>query len=158
MTTKLVTDSCVETTQLVLPQHANMLGSIFGGAMMEWIDIAAATAAFKHCRGVAVTASMDSLDFLAPVKVGHIVKLKASVNHTAKSSIEVGVKVFSEDPISEQSTHTASAYLTFVAIDKSGNPTPVPQIVPKTEDEKRRWEMALQRRKIRLERRARHSK
>ncbi len=157
MIKKTVGQSHVENTQLVLPQHANILGNVFGGSVMEWIDVTAGTAASRHSRRVAVTASIDSLDFLAPVKVGHIVTLKASVNYTARSSMEVGVKVISEDPITGESKHTASAYLTFVAIDEVGKPVPVPQIVPETEDEKRRWTMAQARHQARLSRRA-HSK
>jgi acyl-CoA hydrolase len=137
-------------TEIVLPTHANALGSIFGGQVMSWIDIAAAIAAGRHARKVVVTASIDALHFVAPIKVGHVVHIKAMVNFASRTSMEVGVRVDSEDPITGESHHTAKAYLTFVALDQHGRPTPVPQIVAETPEEKRRYDEAKKRREARV--------
>lgn len=141
--------SRVEMTQLVLPEHTNALSTIFGGQIMAWIDTAASICAFRHCRKYCVTASMDALDFISPVKLGHIVILQANVNFTGRTSIEVGVKVTSEDPLTGKKNHTASAYLTFVALDEKGKPTPVPPVLPETNTEKRWFEEARKRRETR---------
>ncbi len=152
MKPKSVRESTVEVTHLVLPSDANALGTIFGGRVMEWIDLAAAIAAKRHARQICVTASMDELDFIHPIKISHIVILKAAVNYTGKTSLEVGVRIEAEDPFTGERTHTASAYLTFVAIDKKGTPVSVPPVQPETEDEKRRYTEAETRRKRRLQR------
>lgn len=120
---------------------------------MAWIDLAAAICAQRHSRKVCVTASMDDLHFLAPVRAGDIVILKASVNCTHKTSMEVGVKVESENPLTGERKHTASAYLTFVAVDEEGKPVPVPSVLPETDDEKRRFKKADERRRERLKKR-----
>jgi acyl-CoA hydrolase len=143
-------DSSVTMTEMVLPSDTNALGTIFGGKIMNWIDIAGAIAAGRHARRVVVTASIDALHFLAPVKVGHIVHIRARVNASARSSVEVGVRVDSENPITGESTHTATAYATFVALDDHGRPTPVPPIVPETPEEKRRFDGAKKRRESRI--------
>ena len=143
----------VVMTELVLPQHTNAIGSIFGGVVMSWIDIAAAIAAQRYCRRACVTASVDDLHFLAPIKKGWIVHLKARVNYTSKTSMEIGVRVDSEDPMTGEKHHTSSAYLTFVALDTNGKPVKVPDLVPQTDDEKRRFEDAVKRRELRLRRR-----
>ena len=150
MTPKPPSESRVEMTELVLPEHTNALGTIFGGQIMAWIDTAAAICAFRHCRSMCVTASMDALDFISPVKLGHIVILRANANYTGKSSMEIGVKVMSEDPITGIQHHTSSAYLTFVAVDALGKPIPVPQVAPQTEEEKKWFEEGKQRRALRL--------
>jgi acyl-CoA hydrolase len=147
---KPVRESRVEMTEIVLPSHTNQLGTIFGGQLMAWIDIAAAIAASRHARGVCVTASLDALHFVAPVKLGHHVCLHASVNFTGTTSMEVGVRLESEDPTSGVRTHVATSYLTFVAIDPSGQPRPVPAVVPETTDERRRFANAQVRRAARL--------
>jgi acyl-CoA hydrolase len=144
-----------EFTHLVLPQDTNALGTIFGGRVMEWIDIAGAVVASRHCRMVAVTASMDDLHFISPIKLADIVILKASVNYTHKTSMEIGVRVEAEDPKSGDRRHTASAYLTFVALDEKGKPTEVPPVQPETADEKRRYKEAEKRREIRIQARPR---
>jgi acyl-CoA hydrolase len=118
---------------------------------MSWIDIAAAIAAQRHSQKQVVTASIDALHFVAPVKKGWIVNLKASVNYAAKSSMEIGVRVDAENPITGEKFHTASAYLTFVALDSNSKPTSVPKLIPETEDEKRRFQRAQQRRERRLQ-------
>src|SRR6476620_4127385 len=122
--TKSPQESSVIMTEIVLPSDTNALGTIFGGKVMSWIDIAGAIAAGRHARHVVVTASIDALHFLAPVKLGHVVHIKARVNFASRTSMEVGVRVDSENPISGETTHTSTAYATFVAIDDHGRPTP----------------------------------
>ncbi|MFP5519506.1 MAG: acyl-CoA thioesterase [Bdellovibrionia bacterium] len=150
---KLSSASRVVMTQLVLPSHTNSLGSIFGGTVMSWIDIAAAIAAQRHSNLEVVTASIDRLDFVAPVYKGWVVNLKASVNFTSKTSMEVGVRVDAENPKTGASFHTASAYLTFVGLGENGKPTLVPPVIPETADDQRRYQEAQQRRTLRLKNR-----
>lgn len=147
---KSVSSSQVVMTQLVLPSHTNSLNTIFGGTVMSWIDIAAAIAAQRHSNQVVVTASIDRLDFIAPIKKGWVVNLKASVNFASRTSMEVGVRVEAENPITSELFHTASAYLTFVAVDSAGKPTSIPDLVPETEIEQRRYKAAQKRREMRL--------
>jgi acyl-CoA hydrolase len=151
---KPVSASQVIMTQLVLPTHINAMGSIFGGTIMSWIDIAAAIAAQRHSNKEVVTASIDSLSFIAPVYKGWVVNLRASVNFTSKTSMEVGVRVDAENPKTGEVFHTASAYTTFVALGSNGKPTAVPELKLETEDEKRRFEAAKRRREQRLKNRA----
>jgi acyl-CoA hydrolase len=146
-------DDDVIMTELVLPSHTNALGTIFGGVVMSWIDIAGAIAAQRHCRNNVVTASIDDLAFVAAVKLGWFVQVKARVNFTSRTSMEIGVRVDAEDPKSGVWHHTASAYLTFVALDAHGKPTPIPALTPKTEEGKRRFSDAIKRREFRLKRR-----
>ncbi len=147
---KYVKDSQVEMTEIVFPNDANQLGSLHGGKLMLWIDIAAAIAASRHCNAVAVTASVDELNFLHPIRVGEVVTLRASVNRVYRTSMEVGVKVMSENFLSGEIKHANTAYLTYVLINKKGRPIPCPPIAPETEEEKRRYEDALKRREQRL--------
>jgi acyl-CoA hydrolase len=142
--------SAVIMTEIVLPSDTNAIGTIFGGKIMSWIDIAGAIAAGRHARRVVVTASIDALHFLAPVKVGHVVHIRAMVNFTSRTSMEVGVRVDSENPITGEETHTATAYTTFVALDDHGRPTPVPRLLPESPQEKRRFEEAKKRRESRV--------
>lgn len=148
-------DSRVEKTEVVLPSDANNLGTVFGGRVMEWIDIAAAVSAGRHCRGTVVTASMDDLHFLAPIKAGMVVILIAQVNYAGRTSVEVGVEVLSEDQRTGERTRCCHAYLTFVALDPKGKPVGVPALFPETAEERRRFEEARERRQFRLERRDR---
>lgn len=143
-------ESSVTMTEIVLPSDANALGTIFGGKVMAWIDIAAAIAAQRHARRIVVTASIDALNFLAPVKVGQVVHIRAIVNFAARTSMEVGVRVDSENMITGELVHTSTAYTTFVALDDHGRPTPVPPVLPQTPDEKRRFEAAKRRREVRI--------
>ncbi|GBD07437.1 putative acyl-CoA thioester hydrolase [bacterium HR21] len=145
--------SAVEMVHLVLPNHANQLGNLLGGQLMQWMDIAAALVAMRHAGKVCVTAAVDSISFLEPIRIGHIVHILASVNRAFRTSLEVGVKVFREDPINGTRTHAASAYLTFVAIDQYGKPLPVPPVEPQTDEEWRRWREAELRRQQRLQQR-----
>ncbi|MEZ5963227.1 MAG: acyl-CoA thioesterase [Planctomycetota bacterium] len=149
-----VSASRVEMTEIVFPNDANPLGNVMGGRVMHWIDICAAVAAGRHARTPVVTASVDQIDFHRPVRVGGVLVLYASVNYAGRTSMEIGVKVYNEDRASGQRSHVASAYLTFVSLDPdTGQPRPVPTIVPETEEEKRRFAEAKRRRDRRLERR-----
>lgn len=150
---KKVADSIVSMTELVLPNHTNQLGNLLGGQLMHWIDICAALAAAKHSQKVCVTASVDRIDFHHPIRLGNAVNLIASVNRAFKTSMEVGVKVFAENFLEGTHIHTNTAYLTFVSVDEQTKPVETFEIIPETEDEKRRFEEALQRRKTRLEKR-----
>lgn len=151
---KKASESAVEMTQIVLPEHANALGTVFGGQVAAWIDICAGVAAMRHARNIVVTASMDDLHFMAPAHVGEVMILKGHVNRAFGTSLEVGVRVEAENPLTGERRHTATAYLTFVALDAAGNRVPVPPLLPESEDEKRRYHQAEQRRRWRLERRA----
>jgi acyl-CoA hydrolase len=135
--------------EVVLPNDANPLGNLLGGRLMHFIDIAGAMAAHRHARSYVVTASMDHIDFLAPVHVGDLLILKSSVNRAFHTSMEVGVKVWVENYMTGTSRPVASAYLTFVAVDQHGNKLPVPPIVPETPEEKHRYADAERRREIR---------
>jgi len=147
--------SRVETAQIVLPGLTNVHGTIFGGILMEWIDGAAGIAAARHAGGLVVTASMDRLHFLRPVQLGEVVIVEAQVNFTARSSMEVGVRVFAENQLTRDRTQATRAYLTFVAVDELGRPREVAPLRPETADERRRFREARARRAVRLrERRA----
>jgi acyl-CoA hydrolase len=148
-----VKDSQVNMTQLVLPNDTNRLGNLLGGQLMHWIDLAAAIASSRHSKRVCVTASVDELNFLHPIRAGEVVLLKASVNRVFRTSMEVGVKVFSENLLTGSVQHANSAYLTFVSIDDDGKPVSSSQIEPEGKEELRRYEEALRRREERLQRR-----
>jgi acyl-CoA hydrolase len=137
-------------TEIVLPNDTNPLNALVGGRLMHWIDMAAAMAAHRHSRQYVVTASVDHLDFLVPVRVGDIVILRSSVNRVFNTSMEVGVKVWVENYHTDNNRHVSSAYLTFVAVDATGSKRlPVAPVIPETADEQRRYEGALRRREIR---------
>ena len=144
-------ESAVIMTEIVLPQHTNALGTIFGGTVMSWIDIAGAICAGKHARSDVVTASIDALHFIKPIKLGYFVELKASVNFTGTTSMEVGVRVDTENPKTGERFHNVSAYLTFVAVGADGKANPVPPLNPRTETDKRRNQAALLRRQSRIQ-------
>lgn len=150
---KPVSASKVEMTELVLPNDTNQLGNLLGGRLMHWVDIAAALAAARHSNRICVTASVDEMNFLGPVKLGQVVHLQASVNRAFNTSIEVGVRVSVEDVRSGDTRHVNTAYLTFVSIDEFGRPVPTNDVIAESEDEKRRFEAALARRENRLARR-----
>ena len=142
-------------TEMVLPSHTNALGSAFGGTIMSWIDICGAIAAQRHAQMPVVTASIDYLQFVKPVFTGWIVNLKASVNYVGKTSMEVGVRVDAENPRTGETFHTASAYLSFVALDSNKKPIQVSPLVVETDSEKRRNADAVKRRAARLKLRGR---
>jgi acyl-CoA hydrolase len=137
-------------SELALPNDANGFGNLLGGKIMHLVDLAGAIVAMKHCRNPVVTASVDHMDFIHPVKMGQLVRLRASVNRAFRTSMELGVKVWVEDLLTGEERHVSSAYLTFVAIDASGARVPVPPVIPETEEEKRRYEEAGGRREYRL--------
>lgn len=143
-------ESSVIMTEIVLPSESNALGTVFGGRIMSWIDIAGAIAAGRHARKIVVTASIDALHFLTPVKVGHVVLIQARVNFASNTSMEVGVRVDSENPITGERTHTSTAYTTFVALDENGCPSPVPPVIPQSPTDHRRFEEATKRRAARM--------
>jgi acyl-CoA hydrolase len=155
---RAVSESKVVMTELVLPQHTNAFGSIFGGTVMSWIDICAAIAAQRHSRLPVVTASVDALQFIAPVFKGWTVNLKASVNYAGRTSMEVGVRVDAENPRTGETFHTASAYLTFVALGDDLKPIEVPPVIAQTPEEKRRYKAAQIRRQHRLDLRSQTKK
>lgn len=139
----------VELTQLVLPQYTNAIGTIFGGQVAAWIDMCAAISAQRFCRTQVVTVSIDELHFRHPIQRGHIAIFRSSVNAAWKHSVEVGVRVEGEDPLTGERTHTASAYTTFVSL-VDGRPAPVPRLLSESVDEVRRYAEAELRRASRL--------
>ena len=151
MREKTPSSTRVEMTQIVMPTHTNGVGGVlFGGMLVQWIDVCAAVAAMRHSGGAAVTASIDRLDFLVPIRVGDVVVLQAQVNYAARTSMEVGCRVETEHPMTGQRRYTTKAYLTFVATDADGRPRPVPELVLETDAEKRRFREAAVRRAERL--------
>jgi acyl-CoA hydrolase len=151
---KKVSDSAISMTELVLPNHTNQLGNLLGGQLMLWIDICAALCAAKHNQGVCVTASVDSIDFHHPVRLGEAVTLHATVNRVFSSSLEVGVEVYAESFKEGTKLHTNTAYLTFVKVDGDGKPVMAINVIPETDEEKRRYDEALERRENRLKNRS----
>ena len=150
---KRVNDSIITMTELVLPNHTNQLGNLLGGQLMLWIDICAALCAAKHNQRVCVTASVDSIDFHHPVKLGDAVTLIATLNRVFSTSVEVGVKVYAESFKDGTRLHTNTAYLTFVGVDNDGKPVKAINLIPETDEEKRRYDEALTRRENRLKHR-----
>jgi acyl-CoA hydrolase len=142
---KTPSETSIEMRELVMPHHTNPQNTIFGGTVMSWIDIAAAMVAARHCGRPVVTAHIDDIDFIAPIKVGYHVLIQASLNYVGRTSMIVGVKVTSENPYTSERRTTTKAYLTFVALDDLGRPVAVPELNPETEDEIRRFENAKKR-------------
>jgi acyl-CoA hydrolase len=143
-------ESVVIMTELVLPNDTNYLGNLLGGRLMHWVDIAAALSAQRHSSKVCVTASVDEISFNEPIKLGHVVHIRSVLTRAFRTSMEVYVEVWREDPLHGTRTRTSEAYLTFVAIDQYGKPLPAPPLEPVTDDEKRRFEEAAIRRENRL--------
>jgi len=139
---KTPTESAVETRYLVMPQQANPQGTAFGGAIVSWIDMVAAMAAQRHCGTEVVTAGIDSLVFRHPIRIGDQVVLRAAVNYVSRSSMEVGVQVIRDDPYSGRQVLATTAHLTLVALDANKKPVPVPPLLPRTPQEKARYESA----------------
>ena len=150
---KTVRESQHETSELMMPEHSNNMGHVFGGVILGMMDKCAAISAFRHSRAGVVTASIDRVDFREPIHLGDLVVMKSSVNFVGRSSMEVGVRVEAEDLLTGVRRHTNSCYLTFVAVDRNGRPIEVPEIQPETADEKRRNAAAQERRRRRLEER-----
>jgi acyl-CoA hydrolase len=146
---RTVAESQAERSEIIFPADSNALGNLFGGRLMQFIDLVGAVAAWRHSRAIVVTASMDHLDFVAPVRVGDLLILKASVNRAFRTSMEIGVRAMVEDALAQTLRHVSTAYLTYVAVDSEGNRVPVPAIIPETEHQTRRYEDAVRRRELR---------
>ncbi len=149
---KHVKDSYVIMHELILPNDTNNLDTVFGGKVMQYMDLCAAMSAYKFARTAVVTASVDHLDFLAPARVGDMLILKSSVNYSHNTSMEVGVHIDAENVKTGKKRHTASAYLTFVSLDSKGKPQKVDNIIHESDDEKRRYNEGKERHMQRLER------
>jgi uncharacterized protein (TIGR00369 family) len=149
---KMVAESKTEIAQLMMPTDANPSGNVHGGTIMKLIDQCGAIVASRHSHRNCVTASVDRIDFLNPAYIGNVVTLKGSINYVGSTSMEVGVRVEDECLITGTKSHIASAYVTYVALDKDDKPTRIPSAVPETEEEKRRYEQAKRRRAQRMKR------
>ncbi len=154
MNGKKVSESALVSTRWMFPSDANPAGNVFGGAIVRYIDEIAAAVAQRHARTNVVIASMDRMDFHTPVKVGDLLTMNATVNFVGRSSMEIGVRVEAENPITGAVRHAASAYATMVALDVNGKPTPAPPLIPETEEEIRRYKEAESRRAFHLKNRA----
>ena len=151
--TRFVRESQHETSEIMMPQHANNLGHVFGGVILSMMDRTAAVSAIRHARNSCVTVSIDRVDFREPIHLGDLIVMRSSVNFAGRTSVEVGVRVEAENIITGARRHTNSCYLTFVAVDRSGRPMELPEVVPETPVEQRRFAAAQDRRKRRLEER-----
>lgn len=140
----------VEMTQVVLPTYTNVLGTVFGGQVMSWIDICAAVSAQRHAKAPVVTASFDSVHFIKPIKHSQVVVLKSQVNAVFKTSMEVGVVVYAEEAFTGERSKAIRAYCTFVAVDKTGKPIELPELLVQSDEDKRRHQEASKRREQRL--------
>lgn len=143
-------ESTAETTHVVLPPDTNPHGTAFGGRIMQWMDIAAGIAAWRHCGGPVVTVAVDDLHFAEPIRLGDVVSVRATVNHTGRTSMEVGIRVDREEAKTGKRHHCLTGYFIFVAIDDDAHPVSVPTIEATTEDEQRRFNNAIRRREHRL--------
>jgi uncharacterized protein (TIGR00369 family) len=149
---KTISQSKVEIAQVMMPEHANPAGNVHGGNLLKLVDQAGAIVAARHTHSNVVTASVDRFDFISPAYIGNLVFIKASMNYVSRTSMEIGVRVEAECLKTGTHTHIGSAYLTYVAIGKDDKPTEVPGLIPETENDKRRYEDAIKRREIRLQR------
>ena len=147
---KTAKESLTVQTQIVLPNDTNIMGKLFGGRLLEWMDIVASISAHRHCRRVVVTASVNSVVFNNPINHSSIVTLEAKVSRSFSSSMEIFIDVWVEDPVSGTKLKCNEAIYTFVAIDQNGSPLPVPVLIPETEEEKFRYDSALRRRQLSL--------
>src|SRR5580658_8841243 len=147
--TRTISSTQSEMTEIILPNDTNTLGNLLGGRLMHFIDLTGAMAAYRHSRTNVVTAAMDHIDFIRPVHLGDLLTLRSSVNRAFSTSMEVGVKVWAENTRTGSIDHVASAYLVFVAIDNEGRRVRVPEALPETPDELRRFEGAQRRREHR---------
>jgi len=152
-TERTAEESATEMVQLVLPNDTNALGNALGGTVMHWIDLVGAMVAYRHSRRPVVTVAMERLEFIHPIRLGHIVILKARLNYVGHTSMEVGVQVFAEDPRRETRQLSSHALLTFVALDNEGKPTPVPKLKLSNDEERCLFQEAAARRQQRFEER-----
>ena len=147
---KFARESLTINTEQILPNDTNHLGNLFGGRLLQWMDICGAIASHRHCKRVCVTATVNNVSFTSPIKQNSIVTLEAKVSRAFNTSMEVFIDVFVEDPVTGERKKCNEAIYTFVAIDQNGSPLPVPELIPETEEEKSRFEGALRRRQLAL--------
>ena len=147
---KPVSASRITISQLMHPEHANLLGNVHGGWIMKLVDEAGALACMRHAQRKVVTVAIDSMTFRQPIRIGDVIILNAEVTYAGHTSLEVEVHVLAENPISGKQTHTNTAYLVYVALDDAGKPTTVPPLLYETEDEKRKFDQAKARQDRRL--------
>jgi len=150
MKPKTASESVAVLTELVLPNDTNVLGNLMGGRLLQWMDVASAIAAKRHCNRVVVTASVNNVSFNRPIHLGDVVTLQAKVSRSFNSSMEVFIDVWLEDRLSGEKLKCNEAIYTFVAVDQIGNPITVPELVPESEEEKKRYAGALRRRQLSL--------
>jgi hypothetical protein len=143
-------ESLTIQTQIVLPNDTNTLGNLFGGHLLQWMDMVASICAHRHCKRVVVTASVNNVSFKNPINHASLVTLEAKVSRAFTTSMEVFIDVFVEDPVSGEKTKSNEAIYTFVAVDQNGSPLPVPELVPETAEEKQRYDSALRRKQLSL--------
>lgn len=148
---KPISASRVTLSQLMHPEHANLLGNVHGGWIMKLVDEAGALACMRHAQKKVVTVAIDSMTFRQPIRIGDLIILNAEVAYTGRTSLEAEVHVLAENPITGERTHTNTAYLVYVALDDKGEPSPVPPLKAETEDDKQKMERAIERQKRRLE-------
>ena len=149
-TSRPVSESYAQTTHVVLPNDTNTLGNLFGGRLLQWLDISCAISAHRHCKRVVVTVAVNHVGFDKPIKLGDFVTIHSHVSRAFGSSMEVWSDVWVEDQISGEKIACNSAIYTFVAVDNAGQPTRVPEVIPETDEELRRYAGALRRRQLRL--------
>jgi len=147
---KFASESFVSMTELVLPNDTNTLNNLMGGRLMHWMDVVSAIAGQKHCNSIVVTASVDNISFRSPIQLGNVVTLKAKATRAFNSSVEIRIDVDAENIPEGKKIASNSAYFTFVAVDRNGNPIEVPEVVPETDEEKELYNGALRRRQLRL--------
>ena len=147
---KKASESFIIMNEIVLPNDTNTFGNLMGGRLMYWMDIAAGISAGKHCNAPSMTASVDNLSFKNPIKLGNVVHIEAQVSRAFNTSMEIHIKVWGEDNLHQYRYESNEAYFTFVALDPTGKPRPVPQLIPETEGERKLYEGALRRRQLRL--------
>ncbi|HEY0977561.1 MAG TPA: acyl-CoA thioesterase [Flavobacteriales bacterium] len=150
MDPKPTTTSYAETTHMVLPNDTNTLGNLFGGQLLKWLDISCAISAHRHCHRTVVTAAVNNVSFDRAIKLGDLVTIKAHVSRSFSTSMEVWADVWVEDQVTGERIKCNSAMYTFVAVDNAGHPARVPEVVPQTEEEQKRYDGALRRRQLRL--------
>ncbi|MCC6690062.1 MAG: acyl-CoA thioesterase [Bacteroidia bacterium] len=147
---KTAKESLAVTSEFVLPNDTNALGNLAGGRLLHWMDITSAISAHRHCKRVVVTASVNSVSFGNPIKLGSIVTIQSKVSRAFNSSMEVFIDVWVENAVTGERTKSNEAIYTFVAVDQNGSPLPVPELVPETEEEKERYDGALRRKQLSL--------
>jgi acyl-CoA hydrolase len=150
MEAKKASESFIIMNEIVLPNDTNTFGNLMGGRLMYWMDIAAGISAGKHCNAPSMTASVDNLSFKNPIKLGNVVHIEAQVSRAFNTSMEIHIKVWGEDNLHQYRYESNEAYFTFVALDPTGKPRPVPQLIPETEGERKLYDGALRRRQLRL--------